>query len=137
MVAKILKDRHFVVGTPKNFKLLPGISFDCYFRALLIKSVLAIFNEMKQQLRQPILSTIVDPYTSNFQILQTFAKIFDSLKIQNVSIFYFEKRAAKKFFLSFLKWLFFLNGQSYLYKFWEVQRNFCGLSKKCSFVSFP
>ena len=39
-----------------------------YFRVLLIELIQTIFNEMKQQLRRPIISTIVDPYTSIFQL---------------------------------------------------------------------
>ena len=73
--AKILQGRHFVVGGPKNFH----VSFDTrhqnivfwvywYFRVLFIKLIYTIFNEMKKQLRRPVISTIVDPYTSIFKI---------------------------------------------------------------------
>ena len=52
---------------------------------------------MKQQLGRSVISTIVDSYTSIFQIwFSTFAQIFDSLKIQDISNFYFERRAAEK-----------------------------------------
>ena len=57
------------------------------FRVLVIKLISMIFNERKQQ--RPVISTIVDSYAS-------IAQIFDSLKIQNVSNFHFEERAAKK-----------------------------------------
>ena len=38
--AKILKDRHFVVGGPKDFKLLPDISFDSDFQKFVLSSLL-------------------------------------------------------------------------------------------------
>ena len=45
----------------------------CHFHVLVIKLIYTSFNEMKQQLRQPVISTIIDPCTSIFQIWQTFA----------------------------------------------------------------
>ena len=41
------------------------------------------------QVRQPIISTIVDPYMSFYEKWEIITEIFDSWKIQNVSIFYF------------------------------------------------
>ena len=40
----------------------------CYFCVLAIKLILMIFNEMKQKLWRPVISTIVYPYTSIFQM---------------------------------------------------------------------
>ena len=67
---------------------------------------------MKEQLQRPIVSTVVDSYTSVSQ--KTFALTFDFLKIQNVSNFHFEERAAKKAqIFHFFKEPFFRNGNLY------------------------
>ena len=66
---------------------------------------------MKLQIRRPLISTIVDPYSLIFQISETVAQIFDSLKIRNVSNFYFEKRTVKETeIFHIFKGLLFLNG---------------------------
>ena len=41
------------------------------------------------QVRRPVISTIVDSYMSFFEKWEIITEIFDSWKIQNVSIFYF------------------------------------------------
>ena len=38
--AKTLQGRHFVVGGPKNFKLLPDITFDSGFQEIVLSSLL-------------------------------------------------------------------------------------------------
>ena len=52
------------------------------------------------QVRRPVISTIADPYMSFYEKWEIITEIFDSWKIQNVSIFYFWKTAPKmdKFF---------------------------------------
>ena len=47
------------------------------------------------QVRRPVISTIVDPYMSFFEKWEIITEIFDSWKIQNVSIFYFWKSSPK------------------------------------------
>ena len=47
------------------------------------------------QVRRPIVSTILDSYMSLFKKGEIITDIFDSWKIQNVSIFYFWKRNSK------------------------------------------
>ena len=47
------------------------------------------------QVRRPVISTIVDPYMSFFEKWEIITEIFDSWKIQNVSIFYFWKNSPK------------------------------------------
>ena len=72
-IAKILQGHHFLAGVPKN--VLADISFESGFQNTVLSSlVLAIkfmqtilFNEIKWQLQRPVISTIVDPYTSIFQ----------------------------------------------------------------------
>ena len=51
-------------------------------------------------LGQPVISTRLDPYMLFYEKWEIITEIFDSLKIQNVSIFYFWKTAPKmdKFF---------------------------------------
>ena len=86
----------------------------CCFHVLVIKLIQAIFTEMKQQLQRPVISTIVDSYTSVSQQRKVFAQAFDSLKIKNVSNFYFEERTVKKaqtFY--FFKGPLFRNGSLY------------------------
>ena len=63
--------------------------------------------------------------------------IFDSLKMQNVSNFYFGKRTAKKQTFHVFKGSLFRNGSSYWYECWRVLRGFCGLSKMGGFATFP
>ena len=83
---------------------------------------------MKQELLRPVISTIVDPYTSIFEIWKTFAQMFDSLKIQNVSNFYCEKRTTKKLkFFMFLRGRYFLMGNPIninVSMFWETSVGF-------------
>ena len=50
-----------------------------------------IFN----QVRRPAISTIVDPYMLFYEKWEIITEIFDSWKIQNVSIFYFWKNSPK------------------------------------------
>ena len=47
------------------------------------------------QVRRPVISTIVDPYMSFYEKWEIITEIFDSWKIQNVSIFYFWKNSPK------------------------------------------
>ena len=47
------------------------------------------------QVRRPVISTIVDSYMSFFEKWEIITEIFDSWKIQNVSIFYFWKNSPK------------------------------------------
>ena len=47
------------------------------------------------QVRWPVISTIVDPYMLFYEKWEIITEIFDSWKIQNVSIFYFLKTAPK------------------------------------------
>ena len=47
------------------------------------------------QVRRPVISTIVDPYMSFYEKWEIITEIFDSWKIQNVSIFYFWKNNPK------------------------------------------
>ena len=63
--------------------------------------------------------------------------IFDSLKMQNVSNFYFGKRTAKKQTFHVFKGSLFRNGSSYWYECWRSLRGFCGLSKMGGFATFP
>ena len=47
------------------------------------------------QVRRSVISTIVDPYMSFYEKWEIITEIFDSWKIQNVSIFYFWKNNPK------------------------------------------
>ena len=47
------------------------------------------------QVWRPVISTIVDPYMSFYEKWEIITEIFDSWKIQNVSIFYFWKNNPK------------------------------------------
>ena len=47
------------------------------------------------QVRRSVISTIVDPYMSFYEKWEIITEIFDSWKIQNVSIFYFWKNSPK------------------------------------------
>ena len=60
------------------------------------------------------------------------------LPLQVSTIFSIEKGAAKKtqIFHVFER-LFFCNGQPYWGKCWRALRDFCGVSKKCDFATFP
>ena len=45
------------------------------------------------QVRQSVISAIANPYMSFYEKSKVFTEIFDSWKIQNVSIFYFRKNS--------------------------------------------
>ena len=47
------------------------------------------------QVRRPVISTVVDPYMPFFEKWEIITEIFDSWKIQNISIFYFWKNSFK------------------------------------------
>ena len=47
------------------------------------------------QVRRPVISTILESYMSFFKKWEIITEIFDSWKIQNVSIFYFWKNSPK------------------------------------------
>ena len=47
------------------------------------------------QVRRPVISTIADPYMSFHEKWEIITELFDSWKIQNVSIFYFWKNNPK------------------------------------------
>ena len=47
------------------------------------------------QVPRPVISTIVDPYMLFYENWEIITEIFDSWKIQNVSIFYFWKNSPK------------------------------------------
>ena len=54
------------------------------------------------------------------------------------AIFLFGKGAAKQTqIIHIFKGLLFRNGQPHWYECWRVLRDFCGLSKKCGFATFP
>ena len=59
--------------------------------------------------------------------------MFGSLKIQNVSNFYFEKQPPEN---SEFKGPLFRNGWFYWYECWRVLRDGCGLSEKYTFATF-
>ena len=115
----------FVVVSQKTSNLYPiflliAAFYKCYchiqccFHVLVVKLIWKIFNEMKQQRQRPIVSTKLDSCTSISQELYTFAQKFDSVKVQNVSNFCFEERAAKKpqIFLIFKEPRYFVMGTS-------------------------
>ena len=137
--AKTLQDRHFVVDELKSFKLLPDISFDSGFQEIVFSSLLLylyicvylcvcicafvcicvfvikliqeVINETKQQVRRPIISTIVRrsiiskivrrpiistivprPIISKYN--KAFPKYLTYYKLKMSGIFVFEERAA-------------------------------------------
>ena len=51
--------------------------------------------------------------------------------------FHLKKEPPKKIVFHIFKRLLFRNGQPYWYECWRVLRDFCGLSKKCGFATFP
>ena len=110
--AIILQGRHFVVDGPKNFKLLVDISFESDLQNILLLSLLLFWcvcylvdlddiqwNEVATSTARNLNNS--RPLYLNFSGIINLCQICDSLKIQNVSNFYFEKRTAKeyKFFM--------------------------------------
>ena len=72
-------------------------SLQCQFA---IKSLLSVLLSSSKaqfclQVRRPVISTIADPYMSFYEKWEIITELFDSWKIQNVSIFYFWKNSPK------------------------------------------
>ena len=90
------------------------------------------------QVRRPVISTIVDPYMSFFEKWEIITEIFDSWKIQNVSIFYFWKNSPKngqifQLFTLYSKGRHFSITKLDILIFWNVlhlEMNFWNLSWK-------
>ena len=106
--AIILQGRHFVVDGPKNFKLLVDISFESGLQNILLLSLLLFWcvcylvdlddiqwNEVATSTARNLNNS--RPLYLNFSGIINLCQICDSLKIQNVSNFYFEKRTARKY----------------------------------------
>ena len=118
--ANILQGHHFVVGGPKNVKFLADISFDSSLQKTVLPSLLlflcACYYVDLGNIQWDEVATsaarnfnIVDPYTSFFKYNKPFpiSQIFDSLKIPNISsFFYLTKKPPKenKFFIFLKGW---------------------------------
>ena len=67
------------------------------------------------QVRRPVISTIVDPYMSFYEKWEIITEIFDSWKIQNVSIFYFWKNNLKPKWTNFSTFYLKFKGSPFQY----------------------
>ena len=92
---------------------------DCYFVA----------DESRNLKFSSIISTIIHSYMSNFQKKLTFAEIFDWLKVENVSCFYFWNKRRQKEQNFHFPW-------PYGYDFWRVFGDLVGASNKYNFGIF-
>ena len=135
-------------GWTKNFKLLPDVSFDSDFQKIALSSLLLFscasywVDPVYIQWNEVATSAACNfnnswaLYLSFSNIINLIVQIFGSLKIQNSAIFILKKKSPKKFFHIYIG-LLFRNGGPYWYECCCVLRDLCGLSKKCSFVTFP
>ena len=103
--AKVSKGRHFNVCRSKNLKLSQDTAIDStfqkmywqvyfYFPLSVIKFLSAVSSESKQQVRGPVISTIVDGDMSN--IKKRLAEIFEWCKIKDVNYFCFGNKRRQK-----------------------------------------
>ena len=104
--AKILQSRHFVVGGPKNFKLLADISFESGLQNTALPSLMLFLCSCYYvdlddiQWNEVATSTVRNfnnswPLYLHFSNMIILCQIFDSLKIPNLCNF-FKKRSRQK-----------------------------------------
>ena len=129
--AVISQGRHFMVDGPKNFKLLADISFESGLQNIVLPNLLLFSCACYEiDLVDIQWSEVATSTTRNFSngSPYTFAQIFNSLKIQNVSNFYFKKEPPKKRkFFMFLRGRYFVMGgpiDMNVDVFWETSVDF-------------
>ena len=140
---KYLEDRHFVVGGQKNFKLLSDISFDTGFQKnvlsnLLLFSFACVLRWSRIYSMKWIATTTVCRFNNSWRLYLHFSRMINlcaniwftkNSKCQQCLFWRKSRQKTHKFFIR--------NESFYWYECWRVLRDFCGLSKKCSFATFP
>ena len=138
--AHILQGCHFVVGEPKNFKLLADISFEGSLQNTVLPSLmlfLCVCYEVTTSTARNFNNSW--PLYLNFWNMINLSPIFWFIQNSKCQQFFFvEKTTAKKAqIFHIFKGLLFRNGWPYWHECWRALRDFCGLSKKCGFTIFP
>ena len=141
--------RPFCGGSTKNFKCLADIFFWEGFQNILLLSLLlfsfaSYWPDLHDIQWNEVATSTARNFNNNWPLYLNFSNMVNFcpnnwfIKNQYVSNFYFEKGAAKKIqFFHIFKGPSFRNGWPYWYKRWRVLRDFCELSKKCGFATFP
>ena len=113
---KILQGRHFVVGEPKNYKLLGDISFESGLQNIVLSSLLLFSSTCYDDIQWNEVATSTArnfnncwPLCLNFSNMINFCPNICFIKNSKHQQLYFEKRAAKKHkFFIFLKGCYFV-----------------------------
>ena len=146
--AKVLKRRHLVMSCSEDFKLLPDNSYDSGFQKIILSSLLLFFcacyfvHLCNIQWNKVATSTTCNfnnkwPLNLNFSNMMNHWSNIWFIKNSKCHQFLFCKRSHQKTpTFSFFKGPLFCNGWPYWYQCWCVLRDFCGLSKSCSFTTF-
>ena len=146
-LTKNLQGRHFVKGGPKNFKfyliLLLTVDFKTlYYQIYCCFYVFVILNLSRWYSIYEVTTLTARNFNNSRFLYHYFSEMsnfFPNIRfIKNVSSFNFEERATRKTPIFHLfKGTLFCNGRLYWFECWCVLRDFCRLSKKCSFATFP
>ena len=147
--AKTLQGRHFLVGSPKNFKLLKYLfweqpskyrisEFTAIFMCLLLKVDLDDIQSTE------VATSTARNFNNSWPIYLHFSNMINLcpniwfIKDSKCQKFVFWKRSLQKTqIFHIFKRPLFCNGWLCWYEFWRILRDSCGLSKKFGFATFP
>ena len=146
---KNLQGRHFVMGEPKIFKFYEILILIVDFKTLYcqIYCCFYVFVTLIWS-RWYSINEVTNLTARNFNssrlLYHYFSKMsnfFPNIRFINNSnckkFWFWRKSHQKTLIFRLFKGILFCNGRLYWYEWWRVLRNFCRLSQKCSFVTFP
>ena len=141
--AKTLHGRHFVVGGTKSFKHLADIFFLEQPSKCCIAEFTAIFVRLLRRYSVNLVATsTARNFNNSWHIYLNFPDMINLcsniwfIKNSKCQHFVFWKRSGQKMDDK-NGWHKFHNGWSYWYEFSPILRDSFGLSKNCSFTTFP
>ena len=130
-IKRLLTDISFESGL-QNFVLSSLLLFPCY----LVDLDDIQWNEVASSTTRNFINSW--PLHLNFLNMANLCPNISFIKNKKCDQFFFEKRAVKKTKnFHIFKGSSFCNGEPYCYECWRVLRDFCGLSNKCCFATFP
>ena len=134
---------------PKNFKLLADISFESGLQNTALPSLMLFlcscyYVDLDDIQWNEVATSTARNFNNSWPLYLHFPNMINLCPniwfIKNSKcqqFFHLKKQPPKKQIFHIFKRLLFRNGQPYWYECWRVLRDFCGLSKKCGFATFP
>ena len=139
----------FCDGRAKNLQILRDIDFDSGFQNIVLSNLLLFLcvcyiNWSRWYSINEITNLTARNFNSSRLLYHYFSKMsnfFPNIRFINNSnckkFLFWRKSHQKTPIFRLFKGILFCNGRLYWYEWWRVLRNFCRLSQKCSFVTFP